>query len=59
MPILFSAFEIYDTQNASLACSIPANSRMPGDAQRNCLLAGDVRVNQQIGLVILQLVFLR
>lgn len=49
----------YDTMNNSLACNVPANFRVSGDAERRCIFAGDVRVNQQIGLITLQLFFLR
>lgn len=42
-----------DTRNLSIACAIPADSRL------QCFLGGDVRANQQAGLTVLQTVFLR
>lgn len=48
----------YDTMNNSLACAIPPNTRI-ANAQPRCVFSGDIRVNQQIGLVSLQLLFMR
>ncbi|KAI2802942.1 hypothetical protein BLOT_007065 [Blomia tropicalis] len=49
----------YDTMNNSIACAVPRNMRLSGNAQRRCVFAGDVRVNQQFGILTLQLLFLR
>lgn len=48
----------YDTTNSSLVCAIPRNMQIR-NAQRRCLYSGDVRVNQQLGLTVLQLLLLR
>lgn len=44
----------FDTMNNSIACSVTMRGRNQG-----CVFAGDVRVNQQFGIVALQLMFLR
>lgn len=47
----------FDKQNASLTCDIDAP--VPPHAEEQCVFAGDIRVNQQIGLTTLHLLFLR
>lgn len=44
----------FDTMNNSLACAVRKRH-----GNNRCVFAGDVRVNQQFGITLLQLMFLR